>query len=359
MAMKPGMPIDPASAPADALRMTTAFAGKLDALSRWRATLLDRLALLQRFLADHDLACAASTAVIALLRERLASDKLVAAFVAEFSRGKSELINAIFFADTGRRVLPATPGRTTMCPVELSCRPGEPASLALLPIETRHDGATLAELRTRTNAWTRLPLQGGAADQLSAAVAQVMRTRRVDAAEARALGLCNDERLPDAPAPDADGLVEIPVWRHALVNYPHPLLERGLVVLDTPGLNALGAEPELTLGLLPEAQATVFVLGADTGVTRSDMQLWREHLGARAASCFVVLNKIDTLRDPLSAPSQVTNQIESLRRATARTLAIAPERVFAVSAREALTARIHGDDAALRASRLPAFALRF
>ncbi len=355
MAMKPGMPIDPASAPADALRMTTAFAGKLDALSRWRATLLDRLALLQRFLADHDLACAASTAVIALLRERLASDKLVAAFVAEFSRGKSELINAIFFADTGRRVLPATPGRTTMCPVELSCRPGEPASLALLPIETRHDGATLAELRTRTNAWTRLPLQGGAADQLSAAVAQVMRTRRVDAAEARALGLCNDERLPDAPAPDADGLVEIPVWRHALVNYPHPLLERGLVVLDTPGLNALGAEPELTLGLLPEAQATVFVLGADTGVTRSDMQLWREHLGARAASCFVVLNKIDTLRDPLSAPSQVTNQIESLRRATARTLAIAPERVFAVSAREALTARIHGDDAALRASRLPAF----
>ena len=103
------------------------------------------------------------------------------------------------------------------------------------------------------------------------------------------------------------------------------------------------------------APATVFVLGADTGVTRSDMQLWREHLGARAASCFVVLNKIDTLRDPLSAPSQVTNQIESLRRATARTLAIAPERVFAVSAREALTARIHGDDAALRASRLPAF----
>jgi hypothetical protein len=182
-----------------------------------------------------------------------------------------------------------------------------------------------------------------------------MRTRRVEAAEARALGLCNDERLPDVPAPDADGLVEIPVWRHALVNYPHPLLERGLVVLDTPGLNALGAEPELTLGLLPEAQATVFVLGADTGVTRSDMQLWREHLGARAASCFVVLNKIDTLRDPLSAPSQVTNQIESLRRATARTLDIAPERVFAVSAREALTARTHGDDAALRASRLPAF----
>ncbi len=349
------MPTDPARAQAHAHPATTAFAGRLDELSRWRATLLDRLALTQRFLADHDLADAASTAAIAALRERLASEKVVVAFVAEFSRGKSELINAVFFADTGRRVLPATPGRTTMCPVELSCRTGEPASLALLPIETRHDGATLAELRARPNAWTRLPLQGGAAEQLSEAVAQVMRTRRVDAAEARALGLHDDERTPDAPAPDAAGLVEIPVWRHAVVNYPHPLLERGLVVLDTPGLNALGAEPELTLGLLPEAQATVFVLGADSGVTRSDLQLWREHLGARAKNCFVVLNKIDTLRDPLSAPSQVTNQIESLRHATARTLDVAPERVFALSAREALTARIHGDDAALGTSRLLPF----
>lgn len=33
------------------------------------------------------------------LLDRLAEDKLNVAFVAEFSRGKSELINAIFFAD--------------------------------------------------------------------------------------------------------------------------------------------------------------------------------------------------------------------------------------------------------------------
>ncbi|MGC4060668.1 MAG: hypothetical protein QM749_07395 [Aquabacterium sp.] len=29
--------------------------------------------------------------------------------------------------------------------------------------------------------------------------------------------------------------VEVPVWRHARINLPHPLLKRGLVVLDTPG----------------------------------------------------------------------------------------------------------------------------
>ena len=92
----------------------------------------------------------------------------------------------------------------------------------------------------------------------------------------------------------------MPAWRHALINYPHPLLKRGLVVIDTPGLNAIGAEPELTLGLLPSAHATVFILGADTGVTKSDLAIWREHLDGRALERFVVLNKIDTLADPLS-----------------------------------------------------------
>jgi predicted GTPase len=73
----------------------------------------------------------------------------------------------------------------------------------------------------------------------------------------------------------------------------------GLVVIDTPGLNAIGAEPELTLGLLPSAHAVVFVLAADTGVTRSDLTIWRDHLGQASQERFVVLNKIDALLDPL------------------------------------------------------------
>src|SRR4051812_33836284 len=99
--------------------MSASFADSLDALGGWRQALCLQLEELRRYLGEHDLADAAAAELIAGLRSRLVGDKLVLAFVAEFSRGKSELINAIFFADTGRRVLPATPGRTTMCPVEL------------------------------------------------------------------------------------------------------------------------------------------------------------------------------------------------------------------------------------------------
>jgi hypothetical protein len=82
----------------------------------------------------------------------------VIAFVAEFSRGKSELINAIFFADAGRRVLPATPGRTTMCPVELSWDEHELPTLDLLPIDTRREAASLADWRAQRERWKRLSL---------------------------------------------------------------------------------------------------------------------------------------------------------------------------------------------------------
>ena len=328
------------------------LAGSLDALGAWRQALLRRLDELARRLEEHDLHDEAVAEMLSALRSRLSSEKLVLAFVAEFSRGKSELINAIFFADAGRRVLPATPGRTTMCPVELGYDPGEPPALALLPIETRLDGRSLAELRAQPSAWTLVPLHPAAPERLGEALAAVTRTRKVSVDEARALGFWDDEHPDDNPPAEA-GRVEVPIWRHALVNWPHPLLERGLVVLDTPGLNAIGAEPELTLGLLPSAHATVFILGADTGVTRSDLAIWREHLASHGRSRYVALNKIDTLADPLTPDKQVRSHIERQRFAAAQTLGVEPERVFPVSARQALAARIEGDDAALAESRLP------
>jgi hypothetical protein len=254
--------------------MTTAFSHSLDQLHGWRRAVEGRTDDLLRWLADHDLADETSTARLRSLRERLSNEKLMVAFGAEFSRGKSELINAIFFADTGARILPATPGRTTMCPVELGWQRDQPAQMQMLPIDTRLDARTLAEWRQQPTRWTTVPLRPDSPLELAAALGEVKRTARVDIDTAERLGFWNPGDLQDNPPQGDDGLVEVPAWRHVLINYPHPLLEQGLVVLDTPGLNAIGAEPELTLNLLPSAHATVFILAADTGVTRSDLAIW-------------------------------------------------------------------------------------
>jgi hypothetical protein len=334
--------------------MSTALHSGLDALANWRRTLDRGIEQCSSLLTEHGLHDAQTQALAVALRQRLATDRLVVAFVAEFSRGKSELINALFFADTGRRVMPATPGRTTMCPVELAWDAQLLPSLSLLPIATRSGGQTVATLRQQPELWHSLALPLADPDAMADVLQAVTRTRQVPLDEARALGFWDDEHPEDNPPRDADDLVEVPAWRHALINYPHPMLRRGLVVIDTPGLNAIGAEPELTLSLLPSAHATVYLLAADTGVTRSDLAVWRDHLGDRACERFVVLNKIDTLCDPLLAPEQVEAQLQRQCSVVADTLGVAPDRVFPLSARAALTARVQGDEAALLASRLPA-----
>jgi hypothetical protein len=334
--------------------MNASIVTSLDTLAAWREGVAGEVAGFARFVAEQGLADDGDLAAINALRTRLVADKLVLAFVAEFSRGKSELINAIFFADAGRRVLPATPGRTTMCPVELFSDASKVPQLSLLPIETRLQGLAMAELRGRDEVWSHRPLPQGDPGALAEALNAVTQTRRVNVDLARQLGFWSDTDSADNPPVADDGSVEVPAWRHALINHPHPLLQRGLVVIDTPGLNAIGAEPELTLGLLPTAHATVFVLAADTGVTRSDLAIWRDCLAGRALERFVVLNKIDALADPLLKPAEVEAQIERQCEQTAATLNVPPWRVFPLSARNALAARVAGDARALEASRLPA-----
>ena len=334
---------------------TTSLADDFAAYDLWRAALSRRITDYRLWLNREDLNDSQRDLRLQQLLDRLAEDKLHVAFVAEFSRGKSELINAIFFSDKGRRMMPASAGRTTMCPVELGYDAEDPVGLSLLPIETRLEAPSLAEYRAQPSAWTWHTLELADPDAMADALAQVLRTRRVSTEEAERLGFWDPQRPEDNPPPAADGLVEVPVWRHARINLPHPLLKRGLVVLDTPGLNAIGTEPELTLGLLPQADATVFILGADTGVTKSDLDIWRDHLSGPALARYVVLNKIDTLADPLSTPAQVRQVITRQCESVSQTLEIPTEHVFPISARQALAARLQGDATGLTDSRLAAF----
>ena len=320
----------------------------------WRRELAGSLDRYGQWLSEAGLEHAASTLRIDAMRRRLKDDRITVAFVAEFSRGKSELINAIFFPDYGQRVLPSSVGRTTMCPTELMYDPGRPASIRLLPIETRLRDTSLAELRDDASAWQEIAIQPGDRDSVTAAFAHVRETRLVSPKEAAALGLWRDDDAGAALEPDPLGRLEIPRWRHAIANIPDPLLAMGLVVIDTPGLNALGNEPELTLNLIPGADAVLFVLAADTGVTRSDIQVWRDHIGAtHSAGRFVVLNKIDGLWDDLRDDVQIEIEIARQVSSVSMALGISPERVFPVSAQKGLVARVRGEAGMLRRSRLP------
>lgn len=336
------------------------FNEQFDEYGEWRREFALQLKRLSQWMKAHGLLDAAVEERLQRLELQVRSDKVMVAFVAEFSRGKSELINALFFAGYGRRIMPASAGRTTMCPTELGYDPEVPPCLRLLPLETRLQTQALTEWRAVPEKWTRVDLDVNDPAQLAKALEKVAEVSYVSQDDARALGLWHDDSPEENPPVRADGLIEVPKWRHALINIAHPLLKQGLVILDTPGLNAIGAEPELTVSLIPQAHAVVFILAADTGVTKSDLSIWREHLiteGGGTDTRLVVLNKIDTLWDALSTPEQVQAQIDKQVATSAETLGLPREQVIAISAQKGLVAKVTGDQALLQASQLPVLEL--
>ncbi len=276
------------------------------------------------------------------LLESLNRGRLMIAFLAEFSRGKSELINALFFSSFKERLLPSDVGRTTMCPTEIFHDPSEEPYLKLLSVETRYRDESISQLKNMPVEWSKIRLNINDTASMRQALTSLADTKRVYALDARMMGLIPmfDE---SGTGPTEEDIVEVPAWRYAILNYPHPLLTNGLSILDTPGLNALGLEPELTLSTLPNAQAVLFLLGIDTGVTKSDLEIWERYVKVSQPAKIAVLNKIDLMWDELKTLPEIKAGMLRMVEATSKALNLAPEKVFTVSAQKALVGRIKND----------------
>jgi hypothetical protein len=331
------------------------LAEHFSAYTQWRGDVASGIGELRKWLQLNEIGDAQSDLRLQYLLDRLREDKLIVAFVAEFSRGKSELINAVFFAGYGNRILPSSAGRTTMCPTELQWKEGDKPEIRLLPIESRKTNASITELKRYPEEWQIRPLDTSSAESLQQALAQVGETRLASQAEAEELGFPIDASGDHGIRPDSEGKLEIPRWRHAIIQFPHPLLEQGLVILDTPGLNAIGAEPELTLNLLPNAHAVLFILAADTGVTQSDLAVWRELLAGwrrpPARGAWSCSTKIDGLWDGLRRRG-AHRALRSAARSTRVAATLGVDRgagVSRVRTEGAGSPSIQGDDAELLA----------
>ncbi|AEK57119.1 GTP-binding protein [Acidithiobacillus caldus] len=333
----------------------------IEDLNAWRSAVVEQLHGLSNLTSELGLLPGSVILHLETLAFEIERDSLRLALVGEFSRGKTELINALFFADQGTRLLPSGTGQTTMCPVEIRGAPQGRPGLQLLPIASRAMDVSIEKLKRAGSAWVRLAYDSAQqAHERSAMLKSLTETTCVTIEEARRLGLCpplnrtpKDRERSICPSCGL-GKVLIPRWRHAQLFLPHPILDAGLTILDTPGLNAIGAEPELTFGMLADADAVLFVLGIDTGVTQSDLTIWDQYLRRnKEQPQLVLLNKIDTLWDELRDPFEIEDEISMQVEKTAQRLGIDAERVLPVSGQKALLARIRGDAHLLEKSGLP------
>ena len=332
------------------------LSSQMDAYLQWRQEIYRELTRYRGWLHDHNLESEELSHKLDQAMQTLKDDRITIAFVGEFSRGKTELINALFFAHYGTRILPSGAGRTTMCPTELFFdHKAQDSYIRLLPIETRMVGSSLASFRKIPDKWIFVPLNHKDPKMMKKAFAEVANSKAVSPNEAAAMGFQVD--LLEA-APEKPDKVLIPAWRHAMISFDHPLLRQGLTIIDTPGLNALGCEPELTFSLLPEAQSILLLLSASTGVSATDLDIWNRHIRdlslRESTGVYAVLNKIDSVWDELESKEFNEKVLTNIRGQCARQLSIAPDEILTVSAKEGLLAQVEGNMQRLERSQLPA-----
>jgi len=112
-----------------------------------------------------------------------------------------------------------------------------------------------------------------------------------DGSEGEELGLDGLLRLTVEGGGSEKGAHEV------VVRYPASLLERGLVLVDTPGVNDLeDARAEVTYGYVPRSDAVLFLLDAGQILKESERSFLEHRLAKQARGrIFFVVNKLDVL----------------------------------------------------------------
>jgi len=348
-----------------------AITARLADLQSWRYSLESQVSRIREFLHAHQFLTANVDAALREAGVLIADERVTITFVAEMGRGKSELINGLFFSDLGRRLLPSGPGKSTRCVTELRFSRDARTGLKLLPIETRESPRRLTELLKDESQWRAIFFDADNPDSIARALAALSETKRISVNDAVAWGL-HGSGIAVAVNESNSAMVDVPRWRYAVVNLPHPLLDAGLVIIDTPGFAALSLEPELARERVPSSDALVLVFDIAQGVTKTDLAMCKDYLGntssyrERALGTatdesrqmrMVVLNKIDTLEVPAQESPTETNrellrEIDRRVRDAADMLRVDPIRVIAVSARQGLAGKLANDNDQLVKSRL-------
>ena len=348
-----------------------AITERLADLQSWRYGLDSQITRVLDFLRTHEFITSILEAALREASVLVANERVTVTFVAEMSRGKSELINGLFFTDLGRRLLPSGPGKSTRCITELRFNRNVKTGLKLLPIETRESPKRLTELLEDESQWRVIFFDADNAESIARALAALSETKRISLTDAVAWGL-HGAGVAVPVEDSATAMVDVPRWRYAVVNFPHPLLDAGLVIIDTPGLATLALEPEFSRERVPNSDALLMVFDITQGVAKADLAMWKGYLGNASSYReralgnatdeskqirMVVLNKIDALEvpehsDPLEAHRELLREIDRRVRTAADLLRIEPMRVIAVSARQGLMGKLANDNDQAVKSRL-------
>lgn len=225
------------------------------------------------------------------LESRLTSARFNLAVLGQFKRGKSTLLNALL----GEELLPAAVIPLTSVPTFLSWGPKRLVRVIFLDVHTEECSSENVQ-------------------ELNAFLARYVTE---EGNSKNHLGVSRVE-----------------------VAHPSPLLHRGVVLIDTPGIGStFQHNTEATLKFLPQCDGALFLISADPPITQVEIEFLKA-VHNRAARIFFIMNKLDYLDE-----GERKAAIEFFQAVLREHLqSDGPVPVFPVSARQGLEAKLKGKD---------------
>ena len=158
---------------------------------------------------------------------------------------------------------------------------------------------------------------------------------------------------------EEEGKQAFPDVEYAEVEYPLQFLEKGVQIIDSPGLNDTEARNQLTLGYINNCHAILFVLSATQQFTLGEQRYLDNYIKDRGFTVFFLINAWDEIQRRLIDPDDLTEKREAeerVRQVFKANLAkycqvdgedIYDERVFEISSLNALRQRLKSPSSSL------------
>jgi GTPase SAR1 family protein len=156
-----------------------------------------------------------------------------------------------------------------------------------------------------------------------------------------------------------EGTLAFPDVDYAVVEYPLPLLEKGVEIVDSPGLNDTEARNQLTLDYIHSCHAILFVLSATQQFTLSEQRYLDNYIKDRGLTVFFLINAWDEIQNRLVDPedgAELQEAEERVRQVFRTNLEaycqvdgedVYADRTFEISSLQALRQRLKGDEGTL------------
>jgi GTPase SAR1 family protein len=166
---------------------------------------------------------------------------------------------------------------------------------------------------------------------------------------------------------ESNSQLAFPNVSHAVAEYPLALLAKGIEIVDSPGLNDTEARNQLSLGYINSCHAILFVLRATQPCTLAERRYLENYIQDRGLSIFFLINAWDQIKESLIDPDDAAEvaQAEARLHKLFHThladycqvdgLDCYSDRVFAISAIEALRQRLRDPQASLEETGLGPF----